>query len=121
MTRDTSLVLVGGPALVERALGETATKEELGGAQVHVRSGVVDNLADDEADVWRQVRQFLSYLPSSVHEPAPVHACDDPRDRAEEELLSIVPRNRRRAYNIDSLAVGRTDVAGVSRMTMVME
>ena len=27
----------------------------------------------------------------------------------------------RRLYNIDSLAVGRTDVAGVSRMTIVME
>jgi acetolactate synthase-1/3 small subunit len=28
---------------------------------------------------------------------------------------------RRRGYNIDSLSVGRTDVAGVSRMTIVME
>src|SRR5258706_498384 len=28
---------------------------------------------------------------------------------------------RRRGYNIDSLAVGRTDVAGVSRMTIVIE
>ena len=28
---------------------------------------------------------------------------------------------RRRAYNIDSLAVGRTDVPGVSRMTIVIE
>ena len=28
---------------------------------------------------------------------------------------------RRRGYNIDSLSVGRTEVAGVSRMTIVME
>ena len=103
MTRDTAQVLVGGPALVERALGEEATKEELGGADVHLRSGVVDNVAEDEADVWRQVRVFLGYLPQSVWELPPVAATDDPPERAEEELLSLVPRNRRRAYKMRRL------------------
>jgi acetyl-CoA carboxylase carboxyltransferase component len=37
MTRNTSQVLIGGPALVERALGEKLTKEELGGVRVHLR------------------------------------------------------------------------------------
>ncbi|HEX2484291.1 MAG TPA: carboxyl transferase domain-containing protein, partial [Myxococcota bacterium] len=41
MTRETAQVLTGGPALVERALGERVAKEDLGGAQVHLRSGVV--------------------------------------------------------------------------------
>jgi acetolactate synthase I/III small subunit len=36
-------------------------------------------------------------------------------------LNRIASLFRRRAYNIDSLTVGRTDVAGVSRMTLVME
>jgi acetolactate synthase-1/3 small subunit len=36
-------------------------------------------------------------------------------------LARVASLFRRRAYNIDSLAVGRTDVAGVSRMTIVME
>jgi len=36
-------------------------------------------------------------------------------------LARVVSLFRRRAYNIDSLAVGRTDVDGVSRMTVVME
>jgi hypothetical protein len=48
MTRDTAQVMIGGPALVERAFGRSLSKEELGGAQVHLRSGVVDNVADDE-------------------------------------------------------------------------
>src|SRR4029077_11190033 len=30
----------------------------------------------------------------------PVHACGDPRDRTEEELLGLVPRERRRAYKV---------------------
>jgi acetyl-CoA carboxylase carboxyltransferase component len=100
MTRDTAQVLTGGPALVERALGVTASKEELGGAPVHSRSGVVDNVADDEADVWRQIRAFLSYLPTNVWESAPVVESDDPAGREEEALLELIPRNRRRAYKI---------------------
>jgi len=103
MTRDTAQVLTGGPALVERALGERLSKEELGGSKVHLRSGVVDNVGADEAGVWSQIRAFLSYLPSNVWQLPPVVACDDPPGREAEELLSIVPRNRRRAYKIRRL------------------
>ena len=66
MTRDTAQVLVGGPALVERAIGERVDKEELGGAAVHEKSGVVDDVARDERDVFEQIRRFLSYLPTNV-------------------------------------------------------
>jgi acetyl-CoA carboxylase carboxyltransferase component len=97
MTRETAQVLTGGPALVERALGVKLGKEELGGTQVHLRSGVVDNGADDEADALGQIRRFLSYLPSNVFEPAPRTPCDDPADRAEGELAATLPRNPRRA------------------------
>jgi acetyl-CoA carboxylase carboxyltransferase component len=100
MTRDTSLVLISGPALVERATGEQLTKEELGGGEIPLRSGVVDNVAVDEEDVWRQTRQFLGYLPSNIWEPTPVVETDDPRDRCEAKLVSIVPRERRRAYKM---------------------
>lgn len=98
MTRTTAQVMVGGPALVERAFGNAITKEELGGAHVHESSGVVDNVAEDEADVFAQIRRFLSYLPTNVWETAPVLACEDDRNRQEPELISIVPRNRRRTY-----------------------
>lgn len=100
MTRDTAAVLTGGPALVERATGQRLRKEELGGAAVHLRSGVVQNVGEDEADALAQVRRFLSYLPSSVDELPPVRPSGDPPDRAEEGLLEIVPRNRRRAFKV---------------------
>lgn len=100
MTRKTAQVLTGGPALVERAQGDTATKEELGGARVHARSGVVDNVVDDEVDALRAIRRFLTYLPSSVYERAPRVDTGDRRDRRDELLLSIVPRNRRRAFKV---------------------
>jgi methylmalonyl-CoA decarboxylase subunit alpha len=100
MTRDTAQVLTGGPALVLRATGRAVTKEELGAAAVHERSGVVDNVASDEADAVRQIRAFLSYLPPNASAPPPVAASDDPPSRAEEDLLSVIPRERRRAYKI---------------------
>src|SRR5262245_10933106 len=100
MTRDTAQVLTGGPALVERALGEKLSKDELGGAEIHLRSRVVQNVAEDEPDAWRQIRRFLSYLPANVFEAAALGETDDPVARGDEELLSIIPRDRRRAYKI---------------------
>jgi len=100
MARETAQVLIAGPALVERARGVRASKEELGGARVHLRSGVVDNAGDDERAVFALARRFLSYLPTNVWQPAPVAPCDDPADRAEEELLALVPRERRKSYKM---------------------
>jgi acetyl-CoA carboxylase carboxyltransferase component len=104
MTKGTSQVLVAGPAVVERALGESLTKEELGGHKVHLRSGVVDNLARDEQDAMEQIRRFLSYLPGDaarMPERADVEGSDaDPVDRCEEALLEVVPRERRKVYKM---------------------
>jgi acetyl-CoA carboxylase carboxyltransferase component len=99
MTRDTAQILIGGPALVERALGEKLTKQELGGAKIHTRSGVVDNVAKDEHDAIDQMRRFLSYLPTNVLSlpPCEENPSDDPERRAE-ELLDIIPRERRQVY-----------------------
>jgi acetyl-CoA carboxylase carboxyltransferase component len=103
MTRDTAQVLVAGPAVVERALGEKLDKDALGGAAIHERSGVVDAVVRDEQEAFAAIRRFLSYLPTNVDQPAPRVACDDPRERAEEMLLGIVPRERRRIYDARKL------------------
>ncbi len=52
------------------------------GAQIHYENGVCDNLAEDEADAFRQIRQFLSHLPQNVWEPPKrVEPTDDPQRR----------------------------------------
>jgi len=100
MTRHTAQVLIGGPALVERALGVKRTKEQLGGVEVHAKSGVIDNIAEDEQDAFNQMRRFLSFLPSNVWERTPRIACDDNPERADEELLSIVPRDSNAPFDM---------------------
>ncbi|MDA0271316.1 MAG: methylmalonyl-CoA carboxyltransferase [Chloroflexi bacterium] len=100
MVREMSQVFAAGPPVVERALGMPITKEELGGYLVHARqSGLVDNDVADEAEALTQVRRFLSYLPTNVWEAPLVLPCDDPADRREAELLSLIPRDRRRPYD----------------------
>ncbi|HEX5068173.1 MAG TPA: carboxyl transferase domain-containing protein, partial [Myxococcota bacterium] len=130
MTRNAQ-VLIGGPALVARAKGEEVSKEELGGVEIHARSGVVDNIAEDEADAWRQIRRFLSYLPSNVWEAAPALPCDDPRERRDAMLVELVPRDGRKPYKMRRLVeavvdresffeltpgFGRTQITGLARV-----
>lgn len=101
MARETSQVFAAGPHVVAPGTGQELTKEELGGYRVHTRgSGVVDNDATDERDAFEQARRFLSYLPSSAFELAPRNECGDPVDRCEDELRSIVPRDRRQVYRM---------------------
>jgi acetyl-CoA carboxylase carboxyltransferase component len=100
MVKGTSQIFAAGPHVVKPATGETLTKEELGGHAVHARgSGVVHNEADSEEDAYSQVKRFLSYLPSSVFELPPRAAPQDDPQRREEDLLAIIPRNPRRAYD----------------------
>lgn len=103
MTRHTSQVLIGGPALVERALGRELSKQDLGGANLHAHSGVVDDVVEDELTAFAAIRRFLSYLPQNVWELPPVTQHDDDRERRDEMLASIVPRDRQRPYDMRAI------------------
>ncbi|MBW2341861.1 MAG: carboxyl transferase [Deltaproteobacteria bacterium] len=102
MIRKQTQVFVGGPLLVKVAFGHDIGKEELGGHELHARvSGVIDNEAEDERDALEQVKKFLSYLPSNVWQIAARRKTDsdDPRIRGE-ELLSTIPKNPKKPYDI---------------------
>jgi acetyl-CoA carboxylase carboxyltransferase component len=101
IVKDSGQLFVAGPPVVAMAgLGETPDKEELGGSRLQARAGAVDNVAADEDDALAQLTRFLSYLPANVWEAPPIGPAGDPADRREEELLSIVPRDPRRAYKM---------------------
>jgi acetyl-CoA carboxylase carboxyltransferase component len=100
IVRGTAQLFVAGPPVVAAAMGEAPDKEELGGARPQARVGAVDNVAADEDDALDQLRRFLAYLPGNAWEAPPTTAVSDPADRRDEELLSIVPRDRRRAYKM---------------------
>jgi acetyl-CoA carboxylase carboxyltransferase component len=111
MVEGISSLFIAGPPVVAYATHEDVGKEELGGTDVHTTNGSVDNPASDEKDAFAQIARFLSYLPSSVWDLPPIVPSQDPVDRRDEELLSIVPRERRRGYDVRRL-IGHVVDAG---------
>ncbi|HEX8999481.1 MAG TPA: carboxyl transferase domain-containing protein [Blastocatellia bacterium] len=104
MVKGVSQLFVAGPPVVERGVGEKVTKEELGGAHIHAHgSGCVDNEVESEEEAFAQIRRFLSYLPQNVWQIPPRMETQDDPQRREEELISIIPRDRRRAYDVRHL------------------
>ena len=100
MVKNQSQIFPSGPPVVRRAIGETLNKEELGGYKMHVQeSGQIDNVADSEEEAYDQIKAFISYLPNTTNDVAPRVETGDPADRRPEELLNIVPPNRKRSYD----------------------
>ena len=100
MPRKTAQIFVAGPPVVFPATGQQIDKDDLGGSHIHARgSGAVDNEVASEEEAFEHIRRFLSYMPDSVYEIPPVQESSDPPDRREEELLTIIPKNKRRPYS----------------------
>ena len=109
MTKD-SVMFAGGPPLVKRALGVDVDKYELGGAKIHTAgSGAIDNIAEDEDDAIRQMQTVLGYLPQNVWELPPRGERTDPVTRKGDELLEIIPENRRQPYHASKVVKAVVD------------
>lgn len=108
MIKDISQLFVAGPPVVART-GESVTKEELGGADIHAHNGAVDDVVDSEEEAFARTRQFLSYLPSSINDLPPRGPIIDDPDRREEKLIKIVPKDRRRVYKMRSIVEACVD------------
>jgi propionyl-CoA carboxylase beta subunit len=101
MVRDTSYMFITGPDVIRAVTHEEVTKEKLGGADTHnSTSGVAHFAASDDRDALLLVREMLSYMPSNNLEDPPLAASDDPEDRAETSLDSVVPANPNQPYDI---------------------
>ncbi|MCY4502313.1 MAG: methylmalonyl-CoA carboxyltransferase, partial [Alphaproteobacteria bacterium] len=104
MVEDTSFMYVTGPDVVRTVTHETVSHEELGGARTHARrSGVADLALDNDIEALLQVRRFLGFLPSSNREAPPLRPTEDPIERQEPSLDSLVPDNPNKPYDIKEL------------------
>lgn len=101
MVKETSQVFAAGPQVVLPGMKESVSKEDLGGYKIHVyKSGLVNNFAESEEDAFNQIRKFLSYMPQSAYHIPPYESTNDLPDRREDMLASIVPREKKRVYDM---------------------
>lgn len=115
MVRGLSQMFAAGPA-VAAAIGDTLDREQLGGADIHTRNGVVDEEVASEAEAFAVARRFLSYLPSSIDGLAARTSCADPVDRREQALLSFVPRDAKQVYAMRRLLGHVVDAGSLFEM-----
>lgn len=101
MVRDTSYMFVTGPEVVKTVTHEEVSQEELGGASTHSgTSGVSDMAFDDDVDALRRIRELVGFMPSNNRLKPPCRHTDDPADRLEPALDTIVPANANVPYDM---------------------
>src|SRR6476619_5537136 len=110
MVKDSSYMFMPGHDVVKTVTHEEITAEELGGAITHTtRSGVADLAFDTDVDALLMVRRFFNYLPLSNREPPPLRPTNDPADRADMSLDTLVPDNPNKPYDMKELILKVVD------------
>ncbi|HED65768.1 MAG TPA: acyl-CoA carboxylase subunit beta [Planctomycetes bacterium] len=101
MVEGTSYMHITGPDVVKTVTHEEVTSEDLGGASVHAsRSGVASFTSPDDRACLAHLRRLFGYLPLNNAEGAPFIPSDDPSDRTEERLDTIVPEDPKKPYDM---------------------
>ena len=98
LVRGRSSIYLAGPPLVKAAIGEDASDDELGGAQMHAEvTGLGEYLTENDAHAIALTRELLDKLPwDTVPATAPAAA----PLFASEELLGVVPADDREPYDV---------------------
>ncbi len=110
MVKDTSYMFVTGPEVVKTVTHEEVSAEDLGGALTHTgRSGVADLAFENDVDALAMVRRFFNYLPLNNREKAPQRPSDDPPDRIDLSLDTLVPDHPNKPYDIKELITKTVD------------
>ena len=101
MVDKTSYMFITGPDVIKTVTHEEVTKDQLGGASTHNEiSGVAHFQAHDDAECLSMVRELLSFLPSNNVDDPPRKPCNDPIDRAEAALDTLIPDQSNLPYDI---------------------
>jgi methylmalonyl-CoA decarboxylase subunit alpha len=90
---------VGSPRMVEMAIGEKTTLEELGGARMHCTvSGCGDVLAASDEEAIELAKRYLTYFPGSFAELPPRVAGVEPKPGR--SIDEIVPYDQRKWFDM---------------------
>jgi acetyl-CoA carboxylase carboxyltransferase component/biotin carboxyl carrier protein len=102
-TKDSSIGMAG-PAMIEGGGLGVVKPEQVGPIQVQATNGVVDIVAEDEADAVRLAKQYLGYFQGSR---------SDWQAADQRVLRSAIPESRLRAYDIRTIVEMLADTNSV--------
>jgi geranyl-CoA carboxylase beta subunit len=98
LVKGRSSIYLAGPPLVKAAMGEDASDEELGGAQMHAEvTGLGEYLADNDAHAIALTRELMDKLPWDMVSAQTKAA--EPLFSTE-ELMGVVPADDREPYDV---------------------
>jgi propionyl-CoA carboxylase beta subunit len=104
MVKRTSYMFVTGPDVIRTVTHEDVTKEDLGGAMTHnERSGVAHFAVEDDGECLALIRELLSYIPDNNLDDPPGLESDDPADRSETALDTLIPPAPNQPYDMHDL------------------
>jgi propionyl-CoA carboxylase beta chain len=110
MVKDSSYMFVTGPEVVKTVTHEEVTAEELGGAVTHTsKSGVADLAFENDVEALTMLRRFINFLPSNNREKPPVQPTNDPAERLDFSLDTLVPDNANKPYDMKELIIKMVD------------
>jgi len=94
MVKDSSYMFVTGPEVVKTVTHEEVSAEELGGAMTHTtKSGVADLAFENDVEALMMTRRLVGFIPASNREKLPVLPAEDPAERLDHSLDTLVPGN----------------------------
>ena len=101
---------LAGPPLLKAATGEVADDQELGGVQMHATvSGLVEHVAQDDADAVRIAREVVASMGWGRGWLRPAPAGFDEPAHDPDELAGVVPPDYRTAYDVREVAARIVD------------
>ncbi len=110
MVKDSSYMFVTGPDVVKTVTHEEVTAEELGGAVTHTsKSGVADLAFENDVEALNYLRRLINFLPANNREKPPVQPTNDPADRLDHSLDTLVPDNTNLPYDMKELIIKVVD------------
>ncbi|MEA3222620.1 MAG: carboxyl transferase domain-containing protein [Thermodesulfobacteriota bacterium] len=96
-----STLSVAGARALKRVIAANYSDEDMGGWKIHAEiTGIADQVAEDEKDCFRIIKEFLDYMPSNNKELSPRRPVPKGSGKDMGHILDILPEKRTRAYDM---------------------
>ena len=95
---------VASPRVTELAIRQPVDPEALGGWKLHTETtGLVDLAVDTDEQAVDAIKKFLSYMPSSNRQTAPLTEVPEGSATAAEGVLDELPESRSSVYDVKKI------------------